>query len=254
MIDKDLTLDGNDKTITATGKVEGKDKNGKDVYTHDCFLCISKSTATRCAEILMKNLNIISTAEQDAILAQENYAFGPTVTLDKVNINCEGECLYSNGGTSTVIAYDCYFEHSGVYATGKDAVYYSAVIVGYAGSASLYNCNIKSFGNGAATFPSGGTINLNNTNIMSTFSVEASSSGYALYVWNAKGSTYDTYGGNAIINVHSGNVEGEFGFVHTSTKWTPEINIYSGTFDHDPTTYVEAGKFIEHSGSKWIVS
>ena len=230
-ITKSLTIDGNNKTINVTGGA-----GGYGIYIKD------ESTGSLTVDI--SDLTLNTTGYQVALLL--NSDFGSEVNIENVDINCDGECIYSNG-LGTVTATGCDFSHTGTYAPGKDAVYYSALIVGYGGEIIAENCTVTSFGNGAATFPSGGTITLTNTDITINEDTEnETNAGYAMWSRNEDYTNYPEYCRDSVITFNSGSVYGDFKITDKYTSgaqnlYDPVIVIKGGIFSEDPSAYVATG-------------
>lgn len=230
-IDKSVKIDGNDKTITVT-------KGDANNYA---FYFIGETAAIDCE---FKNATIVSTGYQVAIMGNCDYQ--STLKVDNVDITCDGECIYANGFI-TVNATGCEFRHNGMYATGKDPVYYSAIIVGYSGTINLADCAIVSFGNGVSTFPSGGTVTMSNVDIDVTAVADSGNSGYAMWVRNEDYTSYPEYCSDSVIIFESGSVKGNFKVTDTYTgddpknRYDARTTVSGGIFSTDPSAYVADG-------------
>ena len=219
-IDKSVKIDGDGNTITVT--------KGDANYYALYFL-----GETRAIDCEIKNATIVSTGYQVAIMGNCDYA--STLKVENVDITCDGECIYANGFI-TVNATGCEFLHEGLYAEGKDPVYYSAIIVGYSGTINLTDCDIVSFGNGVSTFPSGGTVTMTNVNIDATEVANSQNSGFAMWVRNEDYTYYPEYCTDSTITFESGCVKGNF-------KVT---DIYTGDDArnrYDAKTFINGGIF-----------
>ncbi len=236
--DKSITLDGNGKTLTATGN-----GGGYVFYFMNSFENVK-------AKFVVKNLELVSTGIQSVVMTNQwddNAPLNDLIELTNVDVTCDGECVYANGFTS-VVAEGSRFKQNGKYASGKDPVYYSAIIVGYAGTVTLRDCKVETFENGVATFPSGGTINLYNTKIEANAENENS-----FAFWSRIGNGLEW--ADSIINVFSGEYIGAFKLSDTSNQHDASIHIYGGSFDHDPSAYVNQGAYnVTRQGSVWNVS
>lgn len=232
-IGKSLTIDGQNHTVTVAGSGKGYAFNFTD------------EAAAKALNCTIQNMVLSTTGYQVAILLNGDYY--STLNVNHVNVTCDGECIYSNGH-ETVNATNCVFTHDGQYAENKDPVYYSALIVGYGGDIVVENCSVTSFGNGAATFPSGGSVTMTNTNI----SIDEASSvnenaGYAMWARNEDYTNLPEYCEDSVITFNSGNVVGAFGITDkykagdASNRYESKIVITGGKFDHDPTAYVATG-------------
>lgn len=238
-VEKSITIDGNGYTVTS-----GDDWTGNYV-----FYVMEEATATAPISCTIKDINIVSTTHQVVFLLNENENVGNVLNLKNVDVVCDGECVYSNG-RATINAEDCKFLHEGVYATGKDNVYYSALVVGYSGVINATNCVVTSFGNGASTFPSGGKITLVGTDITVSAVEGIANSGYALWARNEDYTNYPQYLSDSVIEVESGNICGGIKITDKYTSgdkdlYAPIIKISGGCFSQyiaDDTGYIVEGK------------
>jgi prepilin-type N-terminal cleavage/methylation domain-containing protein len=248
VVDKAFSLNGNGKTITSDGKHSG-------AYTsHDLFNLEQGSAYTHDISMEIYNANIVATHYQDVFLLNSDVDYEFKLTVSDSTITCDGETVYSNGPKAVAVLNDCKLVHEGQYAPGKDDRYYSALIVGYGGIVNAYNCKIESFGNGVTTFPSGGIVNLFNTDVSIEPVQDSSNSGYALRSTMEPNNYEGIYViRGAEINVHGGNVVGAFSLKDTSTAYDAKISIFEGKFTHNPSDYVVEGKTCTQSGSFWIV-
>lgn len=236
-IEKSVTIDGNNKTITFA-------KADSNNYA---FFVVDEEEAQKQIEVNFKDLTVVSTGYQVAVMA--NGSYDSTVNLNNVDITTDGECIYSNG-FFTVNATDCEFLHDGIYQTGKDAVYYSALIVGYHGTINATDCDVKSFGNGVSTFPSGGTVTLTNVDIEVVDSELGENAGYALWSRNEDYTSYPEYCTDSTINFVSGSVKGNYKITdkypegNSKNKYAAVINVSGGIFEVDPSEYVVDGYIV----------
>lgn len=219
-IDKSVKIDGDGNTITVT--------KGDANYYALYFL-----GETRAIDCEIKNATIVSTGYQVAIMGNCDYA--STLKVENVDITCDGECIYANGFI-TVNATGCEFLHEGLYAEGKDPVYYSAIIVGYSGTINLTDCDIVSFGNGVSTFPSGGTVTMTNVNIDATEVANSENSGFAMWVRNEDYTSYPEYCTDSTITFESGCVKGNF---KVTDKYTGD----DARNRYDAKTFINGGIF-----------
>lgn len=254
-IQKSLTIVGSDNTLTATGSGSGY-----------AFYVMDDGDSGSPITVEFQNVTINSTGFQTAFLLNDDAVNGHTLTLKDVTITSDGECVYGNGA-NTVNATDCTFTHDGQYFTGKDAVYYSAVMVGYSGVVNLTDCTINSSDYGIATFPTGSTINVYNTNVNLRGTASVSDPA-ALWVRVDNTSyVYNNieYAVSSAINVYNGSViTGGLKFTNTSSTHpkTALITCYEGsTFSVNPTTYLDdtCGTVIPNgyeavqSGNIWVI-
>ena len=249
IIEKSISINGNGKLITSDGQ------HSANYSTHDLFNLEQSGALSK--EIVMNfyNMNIVATHYQDVFLLNSDVSYDFKLVLSDSTITCDGETVYSNGPTAIAVLNDCTLKHEGEYAPGKDNRYYSALIVGYGGFVNAYNCKIESFGNGVATFPSGGVINLFNTDIKIEAVAESENSGFAICCTMEPNSYEGLYViRGAEISVHGGTVNGRFYLKDTSTAYDAQINLFEGKFDNDPSAYVVNGKTCRQSGNYWIVA
>ena len=235
-IEKSITIDGNNKTLTVTKHDSGN---------YALYVIDENEPVKKKLNVAIKDLNMTTTGYQVAVML--NGSYDSTLALNNVNITCDGECIYANGLTSAS-ANNCNFTHEGTYATGKDAVYYSALIVGYGGNLEVSNCTVTSFGNGASTFPSGGSITLTNTDIsINETAASEANAGYAIWSRNEDYTNYPEYCRDSVITFHSGKVSGDFKITDkypdgdAKNKYDAKIVVDGGYFTVDPTAYVADG-------------
>ena len=248
-----MSLKGGNHTITTVGTATSGNMAAFDI----CDL-----PEINPITVNVQDLVINSTKHARVFLLNADYPSyeDPNVlNVENLNITTDGEALYSNG-PAAINARNCEFNHEGQYLAGKDAVYYSALIVGYNGTLNVYDCKVSSFGNGAATFPSGGTINIYNTEITSFDDFVDASTGYLFWARHEK--SYDTgaykdYCGSAIINVYSGTFAGPYKVTddgHTDLNRDAEINLYGGNYQQDPSLYVVSGHTAtQNADGTWTV-
>ena len=241
-IDYDVIIDGNGHTITAPNG------QGGGHYA----IQINEEGAQQALDVTIANLTLVTSGYQVSVMALGDLYEGTTI-LDNVNITGDGECVYSNGHI-TVNAVDSTFTQNGQYVAGKDHVYYTALTVGYGGTLNAENCTVTSANNGAAQFPSGGTIELTNTNITAT-----TEGRYALWARCEDYASYPEYCTDSIINVYGGTITGalyvtdKYPAGHAKDVYVGKINVYGGTFDHDPTAYVASGYMAVENEGTWTV-
>ena len=235
-IDYDVIIDGNGHTITAPNG------QGGGHYA----IQINEEGAQQALDVTIANLTLVTSGYQVSVMALGDLYDG-TTTLNNVSITGDGECVYSNGHI-TVNAVDSTFTQNGEYVAGKDHVYYTALTVGYGGTLNAENCTVTSVNNGAAQFPSGGTIELTNTNITAT-----TEGRYALWARCEDYASYPEYCTDSIINVYGGTITGalyvtdKYPAGHAKDVYVGDINVYGGTFRADPS-YVA----VEDNGT-WTV-
>lgn len=247
LVKNSITINGGGHKITSAGVKEANNKQ-----TNDLFLCVNKGRTSSDSAVTINFNNLVIDADgyQDVILGNdEAETVGLTINIRNTSIDCEGACFYSNGERVTINAEDCQFSHSGVYETGKDFVYYTAVMAGYAGSVNVHNCSISSFANGVATFPSGGHIVLDGDTVITLTESEIEQTGFAIWARNEdyKGA-YESYCSDSEITYSgTGSVTGRLGISNKVTSgksahFDARITVTSGTFDHDPSN-VDTGTF-----------
>lgn len=237
---KNLTIDGNGKIIT----INTSDSDVKYVFSLDANGGTGGANIDNVWNI--KNLSINATGFQAAIISNAELNKTHVANLDNVNIVSDGECIYANGDV-TINVKNSSLTHSGEYVTGKDYVYYAAVIVGYDGAINLAGCEISSAGNAIATFPSGGSITLTDCNVSATAVEGEPISGNIIWSRNEDYSDYPEYTGNSIITVNSGNYDGA---IYVSQAWKSsksshlyaKVNINGGVFSHFAVTESHASE------------
>ena len=232
-IQKSINIDGNSYTITAAA--------GTGYYA----LNVDDNNVGAALTVNISDLTIISTGYQTALLANADYA--TTVTLSNVDITTDGAAVYSNG-RGVIYVNNCDIVRSGKYAAGKDAVYYSALTVGYGGAIEMTNGTITVYGgNGVGTYPSGGTVTLTGVDLtVADDSVTPFAAGYALWSRNEDYTSYPEYCKDSIIVVNSGKIDGTFYITDKYTSGSKNvydaiISVTGGVFSSDPAAYVAEG-------------
>ena len=231
-IEKSLSIDGKNHKITAT-------KSGSDYYA----IMLDDNNVKKQLNVSIGNLTLNTTGYQVAFFANGDY--NSTASLNNVDITCDGECVYSNGRAAVTVT-NCDFLHEGIYAEGKDPVYYSALIVGYGAELNVKDSTVHSFANGACTFPSGGTVTLENTDITISSVANSENAGYALWSRNEDYTNHPEYCKDSIIEVKSGRISGGFKITDKYTsgdnnKYDAIITLTGGSYSVDPTDYVASG-------------
>ena len=237
-IEKSITINGNDKTITAV--------KGSGLYA----ISVADEGVAKKLTVNVNDLTLNTTGYQVAFMVNGDFKTG--VTLDNVDINSDGAAVYSNGHMFTKVI-DSDLTRSGKYAAGKDSVYYSVLNVGYSGSIEMTNGSITAIdGNGVGTFPSGGSVTLTGVDVNAD-------NGYALWSRNEDYTNYPEYCMDSTIVVNSGNINGELKITDKYTsgnnnKYDAIICIYGGIFDNDPTAYVADGyEAVDNNDGTWTV-
>ena len=240
-ITKNLTINGDDHTITFT--------NGGNSNYYG-FQVIDEGLNESIA-VTISNVTINTTGYQVAVIA--NCDYNSTAVLNNVTINTDGAAVYSNGHALMTLN-GCTITRTGKYANGKDAVYYSALNVGYGGGIVISDSNITvNGGNGVGTFPSGGSVTLTNVDItVGADDVSGLEAGYALWSRNEDYTYYPEYCRDSIITFNSGKVVGEINITDKYTSgdnniYDALIDITGGYFTADPTAYVAEGYTVEAS-------
>ena len=249
-IEKSITIDGNNKTLTVTNNDGG-----------NYALYVNEDAVEEKLDVAINNLTMITTGYQVAVMLNGSDCKS-TLALNHVDITCDGECIYANGHTSASVQ-DCEFTRRGKYTNDpkKDAVYFSALVVGYGGKIIASDCKITGDGTGVGTFPSGGTVTLNNTDITIEKLENVEKSGYAIWSRNEDYTNLPGYNCDSVITFHSGEVSGEFLITDKYTsvdgdknKYDAKIVIDGGTFDADPTDYVHTGyEAVDNGNGTWTV-
>ena len=166
-------------------------------------------TSTTPINILIQDLTINSIKHSRIFLLNgDNISYGNLNTLNAIDLNVttEGQTFYSNGPSAINIK-NCEIKHEGQYVAKKEAVYYSALIIGYNGTLNIYDPKVSSLGNGAVTFPSGKIVNIYNSEKTAFDDFVDASTGYLFWARHEKKydtGTYKVWCGSAIINVYSG--------------------------------------------------
>ena len=232
-INKNLTLNGNNKTITSV--------KGTGTYAP---IEVADGAAGAPIAVSISDLTLNTTGYQDSIMSNADYAID--LTLTNVDINTDGAAVYSNGFSVAKII-NCDFTRSGKYVTGKDAVYYSVINVGYSGEIEMTNGSLTANGgNGVGTFPSGGLVTLNNVDITVENNANFTAN-HALWARNEDQTTYPEYCRDSVIVVNSGNISGDLFITdkyptgNAKNMYEVVISITGGTFDTDPSDYVADG-------------
>ena len=236
-IDKSITIDGNHKTVTAP--------NGSAADKIYYAFSVVDSEAKNKLNVAIKDLSLNTTGYQVAVMLNCDYY--SEITLNNVDINCDGACVYANGHASASVQ-DCDFTRSGTYTEGKDDVYYSALMVGYGGEIIASDCKITGNGTGVATFPSGGTVTLYNTDITIEALEGVEQSGLAIWSRNEDYTNYPEYCRDSVITFHSGKVSGNFKITDKYTTgnakdvYDAKIVIDGGIFSVEPdAAYIATG-------------
>ena len=209
---KDITIDGNDQTITANGDGKGYVFRFYEDSNNDPAQCV------------LMNLTVNSTGYQVDILAGGSNAFNNTLSIDNVHVSTEGEAVYASD-SAVITATNSSFAQIGKYKTGMQEPYYAAATVGYAGILTLTDCEISAVSGSyaVAPFPSGGTINLNNTVVNGD-----------LFAWIGNGAAYTP--ADSIININSGKVNGNYGYrvSNNGNGHIAQINVNGGVYTNSP--------------------
>ena len=241
-ITRSMTIKGSNHTITAAGTGSGY-----------LFTVQDDNSTPSNMTFNISDLKLLVTGRQCVVLVNNaNDDFSHTFNISNTDITTDGEAVYSNG-TSISNVTNCSIRHEGTYATGKEPVYYTALIVGYKGTLNATGCTITSFGNGVGAFPSGGTINLNDCTVLASDDYVSENTGYSIYVWHKQdgfdNGAYKDYVGDSIINVYSGTYNGPLRYRFepvanpnpSITYYNAQLNIYAGAFSNDPSEYVQSG-------------
>ena len=227
-----FTLNGNGKTVTAT--------HASGYYVFQVI-----EGGNTAINVEMNDLKIVSTGFQVAVMANCDYY--STTTLKNVDITCDGECVYINGH-ALATAENCEFNRSGKYAAGKDAVYYSALLVGYGGQLDVKDSTVVATGYGVSTFPSGGYITLTDTSVTVTVEEGLGQTAYALWSRNEDYNNFPEYETDSLITVKSGAIQGAFKVTdkypegNAKNIHAANIVIEGGTYTSDPTEYINKAK------------
>lgn len=244
-IDKNLTINGNNNTITAV--------KGTGAYAIE----VVDGAAAAPIAVSINDLTLNTTGFQVGILPNADY--GIDLTLTNVDINTDGAAVYANGYSVAKII-DCDLTRSGKYAAGKDAVYYSVLNVGYGGQIEMTNGTVTANGgNGVGTFPSGGSVTLTNVDVTVEDNDDFTAN-HALWARNEDQTSYPEYCRDSVIVVKSGNVSGDFFITdkyptgHSKNMYEVVISITGGTFDNVPTAYVATGyEAVDNNNGTWTV-
>lgn len=138
-------------------------------------------------------------------------------TAEIVNVSFESH--YGGGievAGGDVVLRDCDFTQTEYYDWNS-----MMIAVSNGGSVDIYDCTGVSENYGFYVFNSGGTINIHS----GKYSAEKT-------LVKVDGSTY-----GSVINIYGGEYSGTFAISGSNA----ELNVYGGTFDNDPTAYVESG-------------
>ena len=219
-IAKSIVLDGNGKKITATTA----DAKASGYYVLE-FVAEQEGMS-----LTVKNLEVEATGFQTVLLA--NCDYDTPVTISNVKFTSDGSCVYANG-YAKVSATNSEFKHEGAYVAGKDPVYYAALQAGYSGEITLDGCKVESTDYGIVTFPSGGTVNIKDTEVTISGTPVVSD---PAAIWSRVDNGYThSYASSSTVNILEGaKIRGALKTTNTDTTGkTSKLVVSGGMFSED---------------------
>ena len=197
-----------------TANAEGKILAGNIVSpTSAIFATLGKVTVGSAdSELIIDNIQLANQTKYFNCIKVYGGA-----TAEIVNVSFESH--YGGGievAGGDVVLRDCDFTQTEYYDWNS-----MMIAVSNGGSVDIYDCTGVSENYGFYVFNSGGTINIHS----GKYSAEKT-------LVKVDGSTY-----GSVINIYGGEYSGTFAISGSNA----ELNVYGGTFDNDPSAYVESG-------------
>lgn len=260
-----------DKSFTID--LAGKQITNSDNAVND-YMLLFKNDGTKESTITIKNGTIdAGTTAYCAICTSTGSTQKITINLEKVeliNDNSYGATAKIRGGAVLNVkdgtkitgkdSYSCMeivastaniYDGVELYQNGTSSYVGSLIGVSYSGIVNVYGGKGVSKKSGLAVYTSGGTINaMGGEWTANNDGTVTDSNNSVLLVQNDK-NTYPN-AGNSVVNVTGGTYKGGYN-CYGNAVGDAQLVISGGTFNANPTSYLESGKTATESNGTWIV-